>query len=69
MTGMMKKTKVATLDELVEAAKALKVNFYACEMSMHILGITKPDFIPEIKEVLGVAKFLELSNDGQTLFI
>jgi peroxiredoxin family protein len=69
MTHMMKKNKVATLAELVEAAKQLKVNFYACEMAMVILGIGKSDLIPEVKEVLGVSKFLENSEGGQVLFI
>jgi peroxiredoxin family protein len=69
MTGMMKKRNVATLDELVDASIALGANFYACEMSMVILGLTLNDFIPEVKEVLGVAKFLEISGDGETLFI
>ncbi|HJZ41271.1 MAG TPA: DsrE/DsrF/DrsH-like family protein [Bacteroidales bacterium] len=69
MTYMMRNRNVATLDELIEAAKALNVNFYACEMSMQILGITLDDFIPEIKEVLGVAKFLEKSEGGDKLFI
>ncbi len=69
MTYLMKKRNVATLDELVQAAISLKVNLYACEMSMNILGITDHDFIPEIKEVLGVAKFLDISRDGETLFI
>ncbi len=69
MTHLMKKRNVATLAELLQAVLALKVNLYACEMSMNILGIKREDFIPEIKEVLGVAKFLELSENGQTLFI
>ena len=69
MTRMMKSVNVATLEELFDAAKALGVNFYACEMAMHVLGLTKDDFIPEVKEVLGVASFLELSKGGQTLFI
>jgi peroxiredoxin family protein len=69
MTGMMRKRNVATLTDLVEAAKALNVNLYACEMSMIILGLTLDDFIPEIKEVLGVAKFLELAEGGDKLFI
>ncbi len=66
---LMKKNNVATLEELVDAAKALDVNFYACEMAMHVLGLTKDDFIPEVKDVLGVASFLNLSEEGQTLFI
>lgn len=66
---LMRKNNVATLEELVEAAKVLGVNFYACEMAMHILGIQKSDLIPEVKDVLGVATFLKLSDGGQTLFI
>ncbi len=69
MTHLMRKRNVATLGELIEASKALKVNFYACEMSMHILGLTKDDFVPEIKEVLGVPGFLKYAEDGETLFI
>ena len=42
---------------------------YAVEMAMHVLGLKKEDFIPEVKDVLGVASFLNLSEGGQTLFI
>ena len=69
MTAMMKKRNVATLDELIDAAKALGVNFVACEMAMHILGIRKEDLIDEVKEVIGVPTFLTYSQDGQILFI
>jgi len=69
MTRMMRARNVATLEELFQASIALGVNFYACEMAMHVLGLAKDDFIPEVKDVLGVASFLELSKDGQTLFI
>ncbi|MDR0747944.1 MAG: DsrE/DsrF/DrsH-like family protein [Tannerellaceae bacterium] len=67
--SLMKKNNVATLEELVDAAKELGVNFYACEMAMHILGLTINDFVPEVKDVLGVATFLKLADGGQTLFI
>jgi peroxiredoxin family protein len=66
---LMRKNNVATLEELVEAAKVLEINMYACEMAMHILGLEKNDFIHEVKEVLGVVTFLELSEGGRTLFI
>ena len=65
----MRKNNVATLEELVEAAVALNVNIYACEMAMHILGLQKSDFIHEVKDVLGVSTFLDISEGGQTLFI
>jgi peroxiredoxin family protein len=69
MTNMMKSRNVATLPELFQASIALGVNFYACEMAMHVLGLAREDFIPEVKDILGVATFLELSKGGQTLFI
>ena len=66
---LMRKNNVATLEELVEAATALGVNLYACEMAMHVLGLKKSDFIHEVKDVLGAATFLQLSEGGRTLFI
>jgi len=69
MTGMMKKRNVASLAELIEASLALGVNLYACEMSMNILGLELEDFVPDVKQVLGVATFLKLSDGGETLFI
>ncbi len=67
--SLMRKKNVATLEELVEAAKALGINLYACEMAVHILGLQKSDFIEEVKDELGVATFLKLSEGGRTLFI
>ena len=69
MTGMMKKRNVATLPELIDAAKQLGVRFVACEMAMHILGLVKEDLIDEVKEVIGVPTFLEYAKDGQVIFI
>lgn len=66
---MMRKANVATLEELVEAAKALGINMYLCEMAMHVLGLQQDDFIHEVKDTLGVATFLKLSEGGRTLFI
>ena len=68
LTHMMASRHVATLQELIDASRALNVNFYACEMSKVIMGTQLSDFLP-IKEVIGVAKFLEISKDGQVLFI
>ncbi len=69
MNNMMKKRNAATLKELVQAAIDLDVNLYSCEMSMNILGIKKGDFIPQIKEVIGVPRFLEYSAGGERIFI
>lgn len=69
MTHMMKKSNVATLPELMEAASALGIRIYACEMAMHILGVTKEDLIDDVQEVVGVATFLNESEDAHIIFI
>jgi len=69
MTGMMRGRNVATLDELIEAARQLRVKFIACEMAMHILGITQDDLIEDVKEVIGVPTFLKYSEDAQVIFV
>ena len=66
---MMRRNNVATLEELLDAAKALGIHLYACEMAMHILGLEKGDFIHGVEDVLGVATFLKLSQGGQTIFV
>jgi peroxiredoxin family protein len=66
---LMRSNRVATLEELVDAAKELGIRFYACEMAMHLLGLRREELIPEVKEVIGVTSFLALSDGGQTLFI
>ncbi|MBE6340252.1 MAG: DsrE/DsrF/DrsH-like family protein [Bacteroidales bacterium] len=66
---LMSKNNVATLEQLVEAAKTLGINLYACEMAMHVLGLKKNDFINEVKDELGVASFLKISEGGRTIFI
>jgi len=53
MTGMMKNRNVATLSELIDAAKALGINLIACEMAMHILGVKKEDLIDEVNDAGG----------------
>ncbi|MES0371838.1 MAG: DsrE/DsrF/DrsH-like family protein [Mariprofundaceae bacterium] len=69
MTNMMKKNNVATLPELIEAADALGIRLYACEMAMQILGVTKDDLVDSVQEVVGVATFLNESEDSHIIFI
>lgn len=69
MTGMMKQHNVATLPELVEAAHALGVKIVACEMAMRILEVEKHDLIDEVRDVVGVATFLNDSENAHIIFI
>lgn len=69
MEVMMKKNHVATLPELIEASSALGVRIYACEMAMHILGLSREDLVDDVCDVVGVATFLNESEDAHIIFI
>ncbi|OIQ00311.1 MAG: hypothetical protein AUK35_04110 [Zetaproteobacteria bacterium CG2_30_46_52] len=69
MTSMMKKHNVATLPELIEAAHALGIRMLACEMALHILELERSDLIEEVEDVVGVATFLNESEDGHIIFV
>lgn len=70
MKNVMKKKKVASLPELIDIANQLGVNLYACEMSMNVMGLKKEELIDSIKDIVGVATYLEHASKAQiTLFI
>ncbi len=69
MSSMMKKHHVATLPELIEAAHALGIRLLACEMALHILELERSDLIEEVADVVGVATFLNESENGHIIFV
>jgi len=69
MTSMMKKHNVATLPELIEAAHALGIRLLACEMALHILELERDDLIEEVADVVGVATFLNESENAHIIFV
>jgi peroxiredoxin family protein len=67
---LMKKSKVPSLAELMETAKALGVKFTACTTSMEIMGVTKDRLSPQVDAVAGVTSFLKDARESDfTLFI
>ena len=69
MKRVMAQQNVPTLSELISQARALGVQFIACDMAMSVMGITREELI-EVDEVAGVASFVNLArNSNNTLFI
>lgn len=66
---LMRRRHVPDLDRLMEAAFELGVGHYACEMSLTVFGMTKDDLIPQIRDIVGVAGFLQKAQGGQILFL
>ncbi|MCX7951930.1 MAG: FAD-dependent oxidoreductase [Clostridiales bacterium] len=67
--GIMKKKNIASLEELIEQAKANGVKLVACSMSMDVMGIKKEELIDGV-EIGGVAAYLgEAEQSNVNLFI
>ena len=57
--GIMKKHKVASIEEMMKTAGELGVEINICEMSMNLMGFKKEEMIDYPKmTVCGVATFL-----------
>jgi peroxiredoxin family protein len=72
-TGMfvkkMKAVGIGSYAEMMQQAKEMGINFYACSTTMGLMGIKESDLLPGVK-VLGAAAFLKIASEAKTtLFI
>ena len=71
MKGLMKKNRVASLEEMLKTAGELGVEINICEMSMELMGFKKEEMIdyPNLN-ICGVASFLVDAEESKVqLFI
>jgi peroxiredoxin family protein len=67
---MMRQHQVTPLADLRQMAIDLGVKLLPCGMSMDVMEISRGDLIPEATEPVGVATFIEHSQQSQTtLFV
>jgi peroxiredoxin family protein len=70
MKKLMKKSKMASLEDLMALAKQLGVKYIACTTSCGVLGLDKDALIPEVAEFAGASTYLaEAKNAKINLFI
>ena len=65
---MMAEKGVALLDELRQTCLDLGVHFLACKMSMDVMEIRREDLIPEVEDVVGVAKMIKDASAANVHF-
>jgi peroxiredoxin family protein len=70
MKKLMRKSKMASLDELMKLAKELNVKYIACTTSCGVLGLSKENLIGGIEEFAGASTYLNEAKDSKiNLFI
>ena len=70
MRKLMKKSKMASLEDLMRMAKGLNVKYIACTTSCGVLGLSKEHLIGDVAEFAGAATYLAEAKDSKiNLFI
>jgi peroxiredoxin family protein len=70
MKKLMKKTKMASLEDLMKLAKDLGVKYIACTTSCSFFGVTKETLIADVNEFAGASTYLAEAKDSKiNLFI
>lgn len=70
MKKLMKKMKMASLDDLIKLAKQLNVKFIACTTSCSVMGLSRENLIDSVDEFAGASTYLvQAKSSNINLFI
>ena len=71
--GMMRKKidgiDVPTVRELLETLDDAGAEMYACHMAMEMMGFTRDDLVPQVRDVITAMDFFAKSEGAQIIFI
>lgn len=60
---------VPTVRELIETLEESGAELYGCHMAMEMMGLTKTDLVPQVKDVITAMDFFTISEGAQIIFI
>lgn len=64
----MDKLDIPPIPEFVEMIADTGAGLYACKASVDLFGLTKDDFIEQVKDIITVGEFYELAAGGHIIF-
>jgi peroxiredoxin family protein len=73
LAAKMMSKKMSELDipgprEMIESLDEAGVDIYACKLAMEMFGLEEKDLVPQVRKVLTVGEFYDLSDGGQVIF-
>jgi len=68
MSKKMKDLDIPGPREMIESLDESGVNIYACKLAMEMFDLDQNDLVPQVRDVITVGEFYNLSNDGQVIF-
>jgi peroxiredoxin family protein len=64
----MAKLDIPPIPEFVEMIADSGCELYACKASVDLFGLTKDDFIPQVRDIITVGEFYSKAAGGQIIF-
>lgn len=73
LAAKMMSKKMQALDvpgprEMLKNLDESGVDIYACKLAMEMFGLEEKDLVPQVRKVLTVSEFYDLSEGGQIIF-
>ena len=68
MQHKMEKLDLPSIPEFLEMIADTGAGLYACKASADLFGLTKADFVDQVKDIITVGEFYELAAGGQIIF-
>ncbi len=68
MRRQMEKLDLPPVPEFIELIADSGAELYACQATVDMFGLTRDDFVPQVKGVLTVGEFYELAASGEIIF-
>src|SRR5215472_5675578 len=68
MAHKMGELDIPPIPEFLEMIADTGAGLYACKASVDLFGLTREDFIDQVKDIITVGEFYELAAGGQIIF-
>ena len=68
MGRQMEKLDIPPIPEFIELLDDSGAELYACKASVDMFGLTKDDFVPQVRDVITVGDFYGMAAGGQIVF-
>jgi peroxiredoxin family protein len=68
LTRKMDKLDIPSIPEFIEMIADTGAGPYGCRASVDLFGLTKDDFIEQVKDIITVGEFYDLAAGGQIIF-
>src|ERR1700751_2668086 len=68
MNHKMADLDIPSIPEFIEMIADTGAGLYACKASVDLFGLSKDDFIDQVKDIITVGEFYDLAAGGQIIF-